>query len=78
MVLQTDSGGLRGHGPGTLVANRQSGPGEGQSVRHAGPEPQDPPTQMLNVVFVLKAQASHEIVQQYHDLSKKIAVSICK
>lgn len=34
-------------------------------------------THMLNVVLALKAQASHEIVKQYHDLSKKIASAIC-
>ncbi|XP_028967582.1 GATOR complex protein NPRL3 [Galendromus occidentalis] len=39
---------------------------------------QDLSNQMLNVVFALKAQASHEIVHQYHELSKKIATSICK
>lgn len=83
MVLQADYGGLR-HGPATLggVGGRQNAPVDGQTVgggvRHGGTEPQEPPTQMLNVVFVLKAQASHEIVQQYHDLSKKIATSICK
>ena len=38
----------------------------------------DVSNQMLNVVFALKAQASHEIVHQYHELSKKIATSICR
>ncbi|XP_022669900.1 GATOR complex protein NPRL3-like [Varroa jacobsoni] len=83
MVQQTDGGGPR-HGPagpGT-GGTRQTAPVDSQgvsgAVRHGNVDGQEPPTQMLNAVFALKAQASHEIVQQYHDLSRKIATSVCK